>query len=575
MLPALLLALAFPQENQVQESVVEGTISVLDWSSTRHSPSAGSFRLDVRVEGPRINSDFMRRVQVTEGRFKFKLPGHARFRIVNVRADGLAADVEGQPEGRPYAVTAALDLVVRPMLPTTVNVVDTRTEAPIESDLEVVELAPDSDPWIHPGKQKGDRRRNPLKLVPTSLAHGRYLVRAKGYAWQPLEVDPRSGGELQLALAPGGSIEVVTVPSWIRVPWHLRVRRAGEREGPVLFEIRSPRRPIDSLPPGSYTLSAESGDEHKGVVHYGAIDGVVVVGESTRVTLALDAEGRAELAPGHGTVTVPAAWRLGEFDVELSRSSQWLASNARSRVIIPWESLVPVRQAANTFRFDAGDVQVGCYSFRAGSLSGFHFDVTAEGEACHIEIPPPVSATVTLVDARTNEPVVVERARWSNSSDPAGLAAGHPRCGGGTLQPMELDAVGEAYVLRAPRGHIAISVCDWRYAFPVFTPLELERNGERHTVRLEPAQGVLVRFTVGGEPFSPRRMPTTQLVPVGSEQRTHTNTLRCAGGFRADAHAPGHYRIEVAAPEGYRAIPNREITIDADTVKIVEIPLSR
>jgi len=488
---ALLLLATFALAQDATK-IVEGSV-VLRESGVDHAETNGTltFWLRHHTQWKRLE------VPVDRGHFKLEVP--ERFTWLDPGQFVLDGREAHCAQGFDGSLRAAdLRLIARPVVPSTLRIVDARNGLDLE-DVQLVETI--GHAWLPLSPMTPQLRATSPYTVPLwyradedpSLRHGwigqrTYLARARGTAWGRITIDPIEGGARVLALAPEAVLAVAVdgdaipagvvfelIPSEFGVP------------GAVDLPIRKPGQvvEVDGLPAGKYRVVAELyGDPMKPRVSTGrylAIEHVeLAAGDVREVRLKLrdiadpvDAKGNP-VNPRHdlrGTLRVPAEWNAPDLAIELQRYD--LATHAYRTVILATD--LRVDEADPTLRhWGAGSVECGAWLAIVRPIpwsQTFVLDVT-DPRGIALAIPPPGRVSARVVDSVSGADIESASLLWYAlpPPQPSGIGGASP----------SRDAATKSWSFDATQGEI------------VLVPMAAEYATQFERVRVHPGENAFV-----------------------------------------------------------------------------------
>ncbi len=542
---------------------------LLDLGEGELVPAADAW-LKLQPAGPSWVSG--RRLRVVDGSWSLTAPAGGELEVVSAEQPDGPRLLPGEP--RRFRVDADAEVTLKAH-----RAVETRIKVFAEDsggelgDLEVAwvlepRLEPPPD-WPHDRRRHGYRRRtaSPFRLMPRSLVHCTYEIRAPGYAWHRLDIDPTRGGERELVLLAGGDLTVKVRGRRRGGNW-LRVR---DGEGCPITERRPPPTIVRGLPPGSHRVTIESGEPDRNPLVHASGTALIQAGEMTTAWLQAAEEPAAVPVPMAGTLVVPEAWGLEEIDLVITFLDRPVGPERRP-LVIRRERLAPVKGERGTWRWDAGRVQPGLYHLRVEpSGLGAYLMIPAWGNPeLRVEIPPPGELTLRLLDGATDHPIDGKYLCWFLPRPPGERSMEDIGRSSKREGVLVRAAARGLFRFRAPEGEIHV----WAQAGPRY-PSRHERvmvaKGQSSaTLRLMRRTAVAVRLLDRGEPLPCEvRWNISARSPQGGGPTGSTGRLGDARML--DLPAPGRYAISIQRLEGH---PTPPVTwIDVSEGEIVELEL--
>jgi len=373
-------------------------------------------------------------------------------------------------------------------------------------------------------------------------------VRAPGYAFQLLYLTSVGEGEIEVGLESGGDLRVEIDGEDRDRGTVLRVRAPGD---PPLCEgylAAENRMEMKSLPAGRYRVAAEIGDWGDDPWVLAHADVEVRAGESASVTLQLCPRPRPVRVPMAGRVVVPPEWNIGPpdlrfqlLDIPLDGEEVWRA--------VPSGRLLP--EGIGVYRFDAGEVQAGRWRVEVGDIGFATWLLVGYSKGICIEVPPPATLHVRVVDAQTGYPAGTDTVKWRSMLE-AGYRGRIARRGS-REGPIEV---------RVPAGRTRVS-CVNRDNYWSDATVAVDAVPGVNDVLLEVTAGALIRIELREDGIlrswpgfddefdlllehEPTGRPVSDWVLYPTRERW--SYLRVLEG--------GKYRIRFTPPAGYEPIPD-------------------
>ncbi len=540
----------------------EGTIEVVG----EGAPAGGEIEIEEISDGRGVT----RRVYVLEGRFEFEIQPETReVRVVRVKLGGSTAVFMGErPLVPPFR--EPLSLTVRRLEPRTLVVRDAETFRELD-DVEIF-CRPHRSDGVHPGSVLPQRflpglASSPVR-IPNRLRWCDLYVRARGHAFGRFLLPRESEGAHEIHLEPAGALRVLLTGEKRDPKAVLRIRRVGAHR-PIIEEEIGRRQQVDiaDLPAGSYSVAAEIGEWYRELLVLAAADARVAAGKGLTVSLDLPPPPVASLGPLRGVVVIPAGWG------EAMPGTVWI--QLKGIALGGAEGVFRLRdddftaEGFGVFRFDVGSVQVGTWEIEFSDPDySTEVEVREGGGGVRVELPPPGTALVHVVDERTGQPAAVDGVSWR-------------RVGGyGSGSGRRID-VG-VFEVRAASGRIRMKVVErsghWRSS-PV--EVDLVPGSTEVTLRARKVEVVDIRLQTDDRHIDLFRQEFEDLdvdievVPpdtVGWEMRPmiidETSNEGCRGWYRYFLPRPGRYRFRVHAPKGCEPVPDVEVDVElGSTVK--------
>lgn len=375
-----------------------------------------------------------REVRVHEGRFELQIPPRTVWAMPG------PIDVGGRAAWSPWgfdgdSTTAdPATMEVRWVKPASLRVVDAGNRED-RSNVEVVRL-----PFLEhgpPASGSADARhvaraaQSPIELPffendPESVFnnHGvvgveTYWVRAPGYAWSRIRVDPTRGGERLVELWPTTMIlEESSIPrdlNWLVAP-------VGREGGATrLPELRGGC--MVGLDEGSWALQLRSTDPSGSIedeplaqARFDSVRGstrTFLRDEASALIREAEAARRSAAPPNRPRITVllrlPSIWQPLSQGIEIARVDRYGRARGR-REAFTASNAVRTPDDAEVLRFDVTDVECGSWRVSVDPLAWTEsFEVTPDSPASvEIGVGAPAAVRIRVRDAETDSPVEAE-----------------------------------------------------------------------------------------------------------------------------------------------------------------------
>ena len=248
-------------ESQAAGYEVEGQLVVVDGEGGEHRGVSGWLQL----RQPGLPDAPGRRVLVAGGRFRAWLAERGPIAVVGGYTTDGAHQRPVLSDSTVYELPEEGVLEVRALwTPDSILYVrDALTGAELD-ELQIVTGIDRYGDRLHPGRRPSgaaEPARSPVRL-PWNYGQLPYWVRAPGYAWGFVKIDHDVGGERELRLVRGGTLDVHLVGLDPSTKTVVRVLPGGAGERRVLAELAPTPEgaaTFAGLPPGPYRVAAEIG----------------------------------------------------------------------------------------------------------------------------------------------------------------------------------------------------------------------------------------------------------------------------------------------------------------------------
>lgn len=420
-----------PETGKPATFVLRGTLAVKDEHGVNHERTDGKF--GIRIEASKGSKDYM--VSVVDGSWEIELPkdDSMRARLYS----GLEVDERGcrwtgkfifdlsKGAEKPLALTASwlernsfdvLDAQTRQHL--------TRVQILARGAFEdrfCIPVDIDAKDYVH------RNATSPVQVTPRDPWESVYFVGCKGYAWTRVTVDNRSPEDVILRAATGNANgtkkgsrkEVLLRPS---ADLTVRFGRGGSglHSGPVTFHIKVAGRDrvewacvtntakevrLPGLPVGRYVLRARA---HKRAE---TVRREIELVTGTRVVDLNVPKFDLESARVAGSIAVPEDWEAkGKVLVISDENDELVADTTICQYSIP-DKRIPFAKMTRvevTYRFDAGELLHGKYSFRVDGVDSWKQEVQVGPRSTselRFDLPstPMGEALVRVLDERSGK----------------------------------------------------------------------------------------------------------------------------------------------------------------------------
>lgn len=536
------------EDSGVERSDLDGTIEVILW---------------------RGRSGSSKELEVTGGAFELELDGADRISVTELSLDGRNAV--------PDESHSQLSLEEGPIV--------VRAHWPRELRLSVLDAAAGvhlggitvarSEGWLmddmqHPGAVTPSRTvvvdgSSSLSLFPSSRevrsADTTWFVHSPGYAWQPVHLDLSYGGEREVRLEPGGDVEVRIVGERPGGKLCLRFRTEGREDSRPLAEVElRGEAPVEvvGLPVGTFRLTLESGHWFEDPVEYGGIELTVAAGGRSVHDLVIDVPTEVQLARLAGRVVLPAEWGLDAFRLTAELDGTPPAG-AEAKRELRRSAMEKLPGTPDTWAFDFGELPLGEYDVQlsnGGWPRVLEYAIRVRlGPGgvldANIEVPPPGTVVLRLVDPDLGEAAEVDHLFWS----PVPAGGGWMRVNVG----VQREEGSDHFEFRAPIGTIVLGSFGGDYV-SLHEEVEIGPGRNELSYPLRRNCPLVIRFFDGETP-----VPFTQHWYPRPEHLDGEGELLFAGGreggFGTALSEPGRYVFELPEIEGFEPVPPHTITV--------------
>jgi hypothetical protein len=560
---------------------VEGKVEVREPDSDEpHAHESGSLSFVLDTAGLHRDVD----VEVRDGAWRLEAPVGS---IATVR-DAVLGRRPAMPADSAEAFEAKADAVVeislrwarRLMLH--VRAADTRVEL---ADVDVVtHWRP--EPWQHPdvteSRTTAERGHiSPIdlsELTPPRDVRGRvsFFARSPGFAWGRIDVNRADGGDVDLELRPGGDVEVVVSgdADLAEAIVRLHPADAAPHVTDAFARLHGARAcMLESVDAIRWSASVES---RAGGSVLGSAPVAVVAGGHARVVIDVTPLAASTGVRLTGVVRIPAAWSARGPNIDgtpIEPDGPRLAREAAGRRLEAAPEGGGDRRLA-TFAPGQFDGQFAVVPFEIEGVTpgrvaltlddpsaGLVVDVGPNGrDDVVLDVPPPVSVSLRVVDSETGEDAAVRQVLWKSATATSEAAEGASRNPDGTFS------------FEAPLGEIRVRPGTWDYAVPWQTLL-VAPGHEKLVLRIARTLDVRVRALDGETPLPWQWSWRVELRPLDGGEVGPAGWD--ASGARLSVTRPGRYRLALANIEGYRAVPEQEIDVAAGRANECVVRLER
>ena len=437
-------------ESLGENITVQGTILTVDTGGNQFPAESGT--LEMRITGPGL--DQVREVAISSGSWSVVVPERAEIRFTGALISERRAVVS--PAAAVIASEGARFELVAEWTSQTVLQVRSRETGEILCDLTLLRI-PD---WMrnsrpHPGApvptdQSWTAECSPIPLSSEGANSGMsvpYHVHSPGYAWGRILLDTTTGGEREIMLDPGGVLDLAFEGGWDRPGATLRIRETGEIQPYAEVPVSGEQMVINGILPGEYQVSVETGSWAQNPLVLGSTDITIVAGEVNPILLpvaTLEDEERVTFA---GSVFVPNAWLLDEFQLRLRPVDPGRNVSEETQHIPSLEMTATEDALGVLYEWEAEPVEPGNFGMLILPIGyGINVNVPEEGLFdAQISLPPPMPVEITTIVAGTEEPAYPGLIRWTPARE-----AGVPGAGASSVFPIQGTNI---FQFDAPIGH--------------------------------------------------------------------------------------------------------------------------
>jgi hypothetical protein len=551
---------------------IVGSIVVTDVDGSEHRFESGSLTLHV-WSGDNAHA---REIEVASGAWRADVSRRARLEVWRIELGGRAAVWVHDEDRLRVPDDGVIELRARWPSASILHVRDAATRREFSS----VEIAERSSQWTFETSTSPLPRGRKLETIAKGLASpidvGRALAEAKrqgdaasrtlwlrspGFAWGSLEVDLGAGGERFLDLVPGGDLDVHLAGAIDVTGCRLRVRASTGGAVVTQMPLGSERDvSIESVPARPCVVSIELGESVRDAVVLGSTEAIVVAGRRTRVTIVVADKPIVPTERIAGTIRVSKAWHAGKLDV--SANSDDAGADLEQRMRFAHFEERRDDGEFHVFPFAFESVRPGHYELEV-RRPAFAFAVDAsEGsrEDLVLEIPPPGRVSLRAIDVATGRDAPVDEIDW-HAPWPPGMVGS---------RTMEHPTEGTSrFEFDSPLGPIEIWCSDDEWTCePLFVTV---REGRNDAVMKVAATARFRVQVVDGE----MSIPWNDRWNVQPAAVDGDGSLLSWSGNLFVVSRPGRYRFAFPKLDGYRAVPEQEVVVEADRATEHVIHLER
>lgn len=563
-------------------STLHGTVVGIDEGGVERKELDGTFEIHWMEGKERRTVD----VTVKAGLFTSEAPHVGKIGvdsfILGERIGRLADDAIAIPDSGEVALRVKL-------LPTsTLKVVDASTHA----ELDGIELLYDVERFSRTGsafrlapRGDGDTEpvvsgaRSPIVLPPVE-GTPRYWIHAKGYAWKNLEVQQLIGGEREVALTPGGTLAITLLQKPERDDLELRVEA---KEARFRAPVTAATRELADIAPDHYTVKvvlpeskaaadpkAAEDDPNRGFIEVASLECDVLAGQTTRAELVL---GNVRSGPVVGRV--PFRGVVVGADARLTMDLIGRLSSLDPAQRVPGPDRFVDKKLAHdatrpdTWSFDFGPVLPGRKLVTVMPLQVHQvFEVGPAGlEDARIVLPALGEVEVTVTDATTGAALASAGVSWRS--------AHHPMADDDAPQSAETRGDPPAARLLAPLGPITVTAWPDSYEH-ADQDVEVLASLTRVTIAVRHEQYVRVLFKQrsANVPIDPGTMEFALLDAAGKDHLVGWAKEYDTGALKLIVDEPGDYTLRFPKVQGFRAIADRPVRVEAGGTTQAEVELT-
>jgi hypothetical protein len=538
--------------------VLHGTITAIDEHGETRPSLDGRFDLHFTRGGAAQQLE----VPVKGGRWTTELTA-----VDALAVDGVILGEQlgrGAVEGLSFPPSGELSLRVELIPPSLLRVIDAATRA----SLSGIEVSYETR-WLVGSNLYPERRdpntppllanaSSPIRLPPID-GQPVYWIHVEGYAWTSVQVQHQVGGEREVALVRGGTLDV-ELDRTPEVPLDLRITRD---EAHWMEPIATQGRTLADFAPGPCEIRLRAGDQL-----LASTKTEVRAGETTRVDLVLPAMipvAKKERARLRGTIVgAPSmiaelrfAWLIGETPPSVPGSDAHV-------------KLAPDPKDPRSAPFDFGEVDVGRWVVTLDPIQ-LHksLEVPAAGlENAVIELPPLCDVEIETVDGHTGEVLEDGGISWRT--------ADHPFPERNTPVSVTPDKSRKVAHFLAPAVRILVDCWPNGYAY-VQKELDVHQGRNRATISVEREQYVRVLLKDGDAnvPIDPGRMEFDVVRADGSSAKVGWAKEMTTGALLVVVAEPGDFTLKSPPIAGFAALPDRSVHVEYGGTTDVVLQLGR
>ena len=471
---------------------------------------------------------------------------------------------------------APLELEARWLRPIVLRVQDAQTRA--ELDGVDVLVGAEERSVLSPigGVRVCTDARSPVELpLPEGLDEyehtERVWARARGYGWASMEVPRGLGGEFALALRGCGTLRVEVNGVGGPLSPFFRLRDTAfeptDWQG-ILYDqqlVADARFELDSIPAGAYLATIEVGHAYRYPRILDEREVLLQAGTHQHVKFDVASFPRPALVEVRGVLVVPVEWDLGNMGLYLELVGEPTLDGVVQRYLDQSEMDV-LDPGLASFAWSFGELQPGSYEARFNPLgTSFAFEAPATSRI-HLEVPPPATLEVSVVNDRTGQLVLDARVSWMPSRED--LESGGALNGAGLIEPGRFS-------LRSPAGEVEIWCWSKTHRFRREI-LTLAPGHQQFELRMSLAEGITLSI-LDGESALPLREVELDIREIDGDGE---GWLMDDEHYATEGHCvvthPGLYRIEVTRmPASYQLPPAADVMVPEATFVPVSLQSRR
>ncbi len=409
---------------------------------------------------------------------------------------------------------------------------------------------------------------SPVRLpLPKSVLEQRrpvLQVEAVGYVTRSYPLDLRAGWEHTVRLERAGSLSILVQGGPVPADAVLRLWPAGQegtgrptRTRPLAKEAAPDRKSfrieLESVPPQPQVAQIQLGSWYEDPLVLADASFDLAAGERKEIVLTIDRTRIPQPARLAGILVLPSAWSETYDALHVQRVGNSLPGRATDR-LLPIAEMERIGEGE--YRWDAGTVLTGRYALEVQDPRFVTVvEVPLEGEErALVEVPPPATLTVEVVDSRTGASLPDARLSW-RTIWPDGV--------GRAWESAAPDPETGLFDLLAPVGEVELAVNAHRYQHRG-ERVPLQRDGSFHRLHAEASYLLSLQLFDGNE-----RVPLPGGLPSLADKLEHLDGDGGYFGYAVESgkhylllDQPGRYRVTLPRIPGYRPIPDPVVEVD-------------
>lgn len=554
--------LAITDGNGVPQAGYDGSISINCW--TEEGPN--------RIEVP-IQSD----------QFEFDATGVDYATVHSIDLPGPSPILDAPDEEFPIG---SAPMLIRGHLPKTVSL--SVVSAKTREHLSQISLVRNGN-WAtrgqgHPAGTRSlgaatKHPQSPIIITPTDYEANANevtcFVQSPGYAWKAVHLNMANGGDREVQLEPGASVQINVIGEAPPETAQLRLRQPSASDSTPFasFDLEgSDLVEVEGLPIGTFVATIEIGKWWDEPAELGSVEVQViadVVGQFDLVLQTPEAVTETQVA---GTLLVPEQWKLSSFKlrVELEATA---ADGRKIDQSLDTREMTSLGPESNSWSFDFGALPVGTYLFEFSGktyLNPIEYAVEKEvalnaSQNLLIEVPPPGTVQIRLVEVGSGKMSEVSSIHWG-SIDPTAKWAR-------SLSNVTVDLERELFEFLAPTGSISVGAFGNGYT-NLNETLEIGTGLNEFTFELDRDCRLKLQLFDGET-----RVPlTNHWWPKPTHLDGEGKLLylgRRDDGLLMGLSQPGRYVFVMPALDGFKAIPDQEISLKRGEETLHRVQLER